>query len=210
MQRGGYFTVSKHNFGQYRELTFGVWFKPANGSVANARIMDFGNGPTTDNILLMRAASTDSIRVEISRGADTTFYASTGDAWVESEWRHVAWAMAPTAGGNAQHRIYVDGALRSSQVLYYPVDKDLAENYLGRSNSGEDGAFVGLMDSFSVYSVALTASQVNTMMAVSCIRVINNFPFFFSQVTNVMRFELWTVVLMAMHQEFVLRRMHSS
>jgi hypothetical protein len=167
IQSGGYFVVSKQNFGQYRELSFSLWFKPLNGSTNNARIIDFGNGSIANNILLMRATSTSSLRVSVSRGAESTSFVTTGGVWVENDWKHIAWTMSPTSDGKAQHRIYVDGVLRASPVLYYPIDGDLESNYIGRSNSGGDGVFVGLIESFAVYSTALTLSQVNAGMQVS-------------------------------------------
>jgi hypothetical protein len=169
VEEGGYFTVPRHNYGQYAGLTFSVWFK-SSGSGPNAKIFDFGNGATDQNghrIYMGRAAATQGIKFVIARGEEETSALIDEGVWVESVWRHVVWSLMPTTLPSARWSVYIDGILKTTQQGFYPVNADLTTNYIAKSIVATDGTYVGLLDSFLIFPGRLNSFDVATVMQVS-------------------------------------------
>jgi len=57
--------------------------------------------------------------------------------------------------------LYVDGMLACAKALPFDLsDIDDVNCWLGRSQFASDGGFVGTIEEFRIYDVALSASQV--------------------------------------------------
>ena len=156
---GGFLTIPAINLGQFSELSFAVWFRPSDRSGTFARIFDFANIQTQSNIAMGRSGQTDSMVLAVTRQNVVTEL-QTARAWMSSFWTHVVWTLSPTIGQNSTWRIYVNGVLSASNNAYFPEDSILRTNFIGKSNKAGHGAFIGLLDSFMIYSVALSARDV--------------------------------------------------
>jgi hypothetical protein len=154
------------NLGQYPALTFAAWYKPATGFGTYARVFDFGNGEGIDNILVARQGTSTSLEFSLIRSGSLSQYITGADVWTTGMWRHFAWTLLPTDSTRATWCVYIDGQLIKSFVGWYPESKRLTANYVGKSSWKSDGPFVGFIDTFSVYSAALSAEEVLTLSKV--------------------------------------------
>jgi len=170
---GTYLQLPAHNFGQYAGLTFALWFKPTSASGSDARIVDFGRGADQDNIVIARKGSTSdlllSVRVTAQNKLSTCVSTSS---WTSNVWRHVVWTLAPTSAAppytDSLWEVYIDGEWRITCPGTYPVNADVAVNYFGKSSLATTGAFVGYLDTFIIYQMAVPADQVPAIYKVSC------------------------------------------
>ena len=140
-------------------LTFALWFKFVNNP-SLARIFDFGNGVSTDNILVWRYGTGDlSMQMyRSSLAADEP--GVTGQNVNDGVWRHLVWVI--DSGGN--WKVYLNGVLvRTLSNVYYPPSTTRALNYLGRSNWALDPYLNGAIDEFYMFFTALTAYDVQAL-----------------------------------------------
>jgi hypothetical protein len=164
---GGYLTLPAYNFGQHRQLTFSMWYQPLAGSGSYARLFDFGNGQDKDNIILTRHQETSRTEVFSYLSNVVSRHILPYGLWVNNQWTHFTWTMTFTTGSEGSHDVYIDGTLVASVVMYFPANIVLRSNYIGKSNwPGEATAFVRI-DSFEIYTVALSSAQVTTLMQVN-------------------------------------------
>ncbi|MEO7494572.1 MAG: LamG-like jellyroll fold domain-containing protein [Massilia sp.] len=126
------------------------------------RIFDFGNGtehymmltPSTNNGLLRFGITTDYGVGE--QGIVGTAALPTG------QWVHVAVTLAGSNGS-----LYVNGALvgSSPDIKHAPFRLGSTnQNWIGRSQYASDPYFNGKIDDFRIYSGALSASEIVTLM----------------------------------------------
>jgi hypothetical protein len=163
---GGFLRIPQVNVGQYPALTFALWFKPLSGCGSFARLVDLGNGQNQDNIVIGRSGVSDALLVAVVRGGAQTQHVISEPLWTNGVWRHFAWSLAPINATYAIWSVYVDGVLKASVAGLYPSDTKLSSNYIAKSNWAAHGVFVGLLDSFVVYSDALKPSDVLAMTKV--------------------------------------------
>ena len=100
----------------------------------------------------------------------------TSDPFPLDTWTHFVWSIqyeqyesiySPTLTPLATYSTYVDGQLSSSSFYNSYIDHVIRQHgYLGRS-SYNDSAWLGAIDTFRVYSVALNQQQVTTLYAAS-------------------------------------------
>jgi hypothetical protein len=125
-----------------------------------SRIIDFGNGPSTNNFLLANAGTTNNLAFHVyAAGAAKTVEAPgvlKTDAWL-----HVA-AVVDAAGGAT---LYVNGAPVKTGASQLPQKQARSNNYIGRSNWAADGYLHGKVASVRVYNRALSAAEIRQDMA---------------------------------------------
>jgi hypothetical protein len=119
-------------------FTFSVWAYPAAASV-NARILDFGNGSGSDNIILSTGAPEDLYFDSYNPGKSEVL---AKGAVVQNQWQY----FAVTVWGTTAN-IYRNGALLASGALTNPISGNARlNNYLGKSNWASDPYFKGKID----------------------------------------------------------------
>lgn len=139
-------------------FSISVWGKPT--AVKNwARFIDFGNGPSNNNIVFGRLGGSDTLFFEIYDGASTTKVEAT-NTLVLNEWH----LYVATVDENGDTVIYRDGVVMQSGSTNPPSALiNRTTNYIGRSNWGGDQYYEGYMDDLRIYDRALTQTEVEEL-----------------------------------------------
>ena len=75
-------------------LTFACWWR-SNNSGRYVRIFDFGNGPLSDNILIMGDPNFDyCITLSVFNSSQHT-YLGTSIKFDQNSWNHISWSLVP-------------------------------------------------------------------------------------------------------------------
>ena len=158
-------------------ITISFWFKSIN-TPTWARMFDFGNGPSSDNIFVFVNNNFLSCSVYNSRGESNfyNFYKNPNPVTNRSidvnindnVWRHFTWVIEPYSDGvYANWYIYINGELlkpspntnitRANTLYPRPI---LRKNiYLGKSN-WEDPYYNGCIEDFRFYNKILTNNDI--------------------------------------------------
>lgn len=140
-------------------FTFSVWAYPS-AVTADAKLMDFGNGPGLDNLALSRAGSTADLRFDVYHGATANSITAAG-AVSTGEWQH----FAVTVSGKSA-RIYRNGVLAAAGDLADTIAAlRRGSNFLGRSNWSGDQPFRGKLDEPVVAKTARGADWIRLAYA---------------------------------------------
>lgn len=153
-----------------QELTIAVWFKTA--TKHGGHLIGFGapanQSGTRDRLVYMTDAGTLTFGV-YSGGVFET--AVTTASYNDNAW-HLAVATLAASGANAGARLYVDGAYRGAVRAYgsdvtfptthYRVGHNILTGWPDRPTSDY---FAGRVSFASVYTTALSPTQISTMYA---------------------------------------------
>jgi hypothetical protein len=126
------------------------------GVVSNwERIIDFGNGPTSNNILLARQSTTDNIVYEMYQNSTQAFTNTLSNGITNS-----AWGFYGSKADGTNYKIFSqeNSATGSSSVL--PLTVSRANNYIARSNWSGDAFFERYMGIIAIYNTALSDSDI--------------------------------------------------
>ena len=133
------------------DFTISSWVYVTNNSNNWARIIDFGNGPAADTVLLASTFGTTG---------QPGFYCE-GDEFASSKvidldaWNNVC----ATLSGNTA-TIYVNGIDTGSQAVTPPANVVRQYCYIGRSEWAGDGMFQGGIGALQIYDRALTSEEM--------------------------------------------------
>jgi hypothetical protein len=168
---GSYLELPDYNFGANTEsLTISLWFKPMEGTDADARLVDFTNGPDKEHrIIIAREGNTDRIEFSIRKPAlNALFSWKTGPgAWSAAEWRHVVWTIEAITTHYAWWMVYIDGDLSGKLVGFWPDSANFASQRIGKGNTMPNADFVGFVDSLYVIKGAVSGYDAKTLYMVS-------------------------------------------
>jgi len=136
------------------------------------RIIDFGNGVDSSNILIARAGSTNDLTLAIK---------TDGNNWGQCEWvnsiTNNTWAHYAVVADGTDCYLYINGALFNgtdtrtvdtagmwtypSTMTVKPVNSVArASNFIGKSNWSTDGYFDGGIRNVAVYNRGLSSNEV--------------------------------------------------
>lgn len=136
-------------------LTIAGWVK-AESVATHARILDFGNGPGMDNILLTRRGNSNDMNFQVITGSGTSTLTAP-NVWETNTWMHVA----VTLDAQGQAKLYKNGVQVASQSGFrLPTDVVRTKNYIGKSNWSADALFKGQMSDLQLYTTALDAETI--------------------------------------------------
>jgi len=139
-------------------LTFAFWFKFVN-TLNTARIFDFGNGVSAENILVWRYETGD-LSMQIYYSALVANEPGALRMFVnDGVWRHVVWVMEV----GDSWKVYLNGVLIRSLSHVYPNPINRVLNYLGKSNWAGDPYLNGAIDEFYMFFTPLSAYEVLTL-----------------------------------------------
>ena len=136
----------------YGDFTISVWFK-LDQINANARILDFGNAPNNNNIIL---AFTPNAKIFLAiYDSNKVVYLSSNDTILVNKWYHTAVVVNGTVGS-----IYLNGVLNVKGPTIIPRAVNRPFNYVGKSNSNNP-FLQGTIDDLQIYNKSLGSSQIN-------------------------------------------------
>jgi hypothetical protein len=148
---GSYLDVGSGFANMSRGLTFSVWAKPTNNG-SYARFLDFGNGPSADNVVFSRQDTENILHYEVYNGSIGSNRMVVDKGFDENEWTMIGVTQ------NADNVcLYKNGVLLQtfkSTVILRDVIR--SHNFLGHSHWVNDGDYTGILDepefSFMVHS----------------------------------------------------------
>jgi hypothetical protein len=129
------------------------------------RIIDFGNGPANNNIILAWEGTTGKMTFHIFNGSTAKFI-TTSEVFPDKQWVHVT--AVNDGKGNAY--IYWNGELKASGTgQNVPLNVSRTNQYIGRSNWSQDALFKGQIDEVRIWNVARSQQdiQVNQNQALN-------------------------------------------
>ncbi|MBL7975867.1 MAG: choice-of-anchor D domain-containing protein, partial [Candidatus Kapabacteria bacterium] len=154
---------------EYASLPSGVYF---NGSftieawvypkqMSNwSRIIDFGNGAGSNNVLLGYTYGTTGQPGLYIEGTQI----AAGQTLPLNQWSHVA-ATFTSSGSTGTGTIYINGVPTASSTFPTPVNVVRNNNYIGRSNWGlGDPDANAIFDEIRIWNVAKTQAQIQAQM----------------------------------------------
>jgi len=128
-----------------------------NGSSLWERIIDFGNGQESDNIIFGREGTTNNLWLEIRQGPTQVFTQSIPNGITNNDWGFYVGRLDGTTYTLFNQSLSVSG---SSSILPNVIPRN--NNNIGKSNWTGDEYFDGSIGILAVYDRALTDSQITT------------------------------------------------
>jgi Concanavalin A-like lectin/glucanases superfamily len=150
----GHISLPAMNINYAQGFSLEVWVR-YNSFKNWSRIVDFGNGSPSDNILLLNPGTSNTLLFQIHRGTDAQNIQVANFLDV-GKWMHIAVTQEPS--GNT--KIYKNGQLIQSGTCQTPNTLNRTLNYIGRSNWAGDGFFDGQMAEFRLWNKARTEAEI--------------------------------------------------
>lgn len=144
-------------------ITFSFWFRSVN-SATWGRIFDFGNGPSSDNIIAYINNGNLGLCVYKNTNGDRTQYDNVLGYNINfGNWIYIAWVL----NTNNSWTLYVNGSIVQNPgsnpgAGYYPISKARNNNYLGKSN-WNDPYFNGNICDFRMFDGILTQDNIRNI-----------------------------------------------
>ena len=146
-------------------LTVEAWVKTSDANRNWQRIFDFGNGPSSDNVLFTFGSTTGKLLLENYQGSSSKKI-STEELFPENQWVHVAAVIDES--GNAS--IYQNGELKASGNIGIISNVNRANRFIGKSNWDADAYFLGQMDEVRIWNIARTQAEIQAKLSQSLTR----------------------------------------
>lgn len=147
-------------------LTVSFYANFGSDSLAFERIMDFGNGAASDNILIARDVSTNAMYIEVINGSTSGGYCRSGPGSANS---NTTGSGVITANTWNQYNITIGGGfctvykdnVQVNRVAYtrLPGVITLTRNYLGGDNWGPQ-TLEGAIGEFALYNRVLDTNEL--------------------------------------------------
>ncbi len=136
-------------------MTVSVWVYPT--EVKNwARIIDIGNGPYDNNIMLARRGSSNDLYFEVYNRDTSGGKVQAAGAIELNKWQ--LFTAALDMSGNVV--IYKNGSPVASGQTAIPVNIIRTNAYIGKSNWEDDANYKGRMDDLRIYNYPLSDEDV--------------------------------------------------
>jgi hypothetical protein len=137
-------------------FSISVWVYPINVTSSTARIIDFGNGESADNILF-----TIKKYYAIYSGAINKIASSTSQNVLLHQWQFLALTFNGTHGN-----VYMNGSLADSKAISLFTLSTLTRTncYIGKSGWPNDGVSSSYLDDLRFYNVSLTQTEIANLM----------------------------------------------
>jgi len=150
-----YLDIDDINIDYSNGYSFSTWVKWDNFN-SWSRVLDFGNGAASDNIILANRLLTNDLVYEVYNGGVSNGQIVIGSALTAGDWVHIV----VTHSDVGSVRIYTDGDLVRTASSGLPNNINRVNNYIGRSNWGADGYFDGNIEDFRFYNRVLSQEEV--------------------------------------------------
>ena len=143
-------------------FTISAWIYPLNPSGVWSRVIDFGNGAGSDNILFTIGSSNGDLKPALSiwKGSQLITDTISPKALASSQWQ----LLTATFDGKQTH-IYINGSLmNSASINYSPTSLNRTKTYIGKSNWDCDGFSDSLLDDLRFYNKSLNQTEIIDLM----------------------------------------------
>jgi Concanavalin A-like lectin/glucanases superfamily/Cadherin domain len=126
------------------------------------RLIDFGGGAQSNNILFARVGDTNDLAIEVYDGATSRGLCRWNNAILDNTWATYAVTLDGTTC-----LIFRDGSWGlSTAYSYLPSFVSRTSNFIGRSNWGTDAYFDNGIADVAIYSRALSTTEVATVSTI--------------------------------------------
>lgn len=148
------------------DFTAMAWIKVASGANKGTRLIEVGNGPNTDNVLVVYDRK-PGVSV-FNRGSSLfTGGVVSPNTIPVGEWFHLAVVLKNTTA-----EIYVNGSLTKSGASKTPANVVRKKTYIGRSNWHDDPLSMdpdayAYFDEIMIYNMSLGINEINHNMNIS-------------------------------------------
>ena len=139
-------------------LTLSVWVKfDRDNDGNNERIIDFGNGNESDNIMLYRNGNSNDLAFTIYKESDKCGELIASDGIKPNEFH----LYSATIDSNKNMKIYRDEQeIASGTASCMPPNTTRTKSYIGKSNSSADAYFKGSIDEVKLFDRDLNSTQI--------------------------------------------------
>lgn len=156
----GYCQVSPGVYFNGSDFTVTAWIKPIQSGIWS-RLIDFGNGPNTDNVFVayIRGQLLTPF-VSIYQSSAVTSSCSSSNKLNVNEWSHVSFVL------NSTHlSIYINGTLENAALAQSrPRNVNRTLSFIGKSNWPSDTNSNAVFDDIKIYNRALSQDEIKTDM----------------------------------------------
>lgn len=129
-----------------------------------ARIVELGNGRSSDNIVLFRNNTSNQLVLCVFRGSAAEQI--VGDnALAPRGWLHVAATLGPPgADGKGTVTLYQNGVALASGRMWLPLNVARSQCYIGKSTWAGDTLFKGRMAELRIWTCARSQAEIASTM----------------------------------------------
>jgi hypothetical protein len=206
---GGWTQVPPGVYFNTPEFTISIWVLP---QIVDkwSRVIDFGNGAPSDNVVLTLDSGTNKIPILAVDIGNIYGKVYSTQSLTLNNWQHLAASF-----DGIKMKIYLNGALMSEED--YPVvgsimPKSLIRNncYVGKSNWANNGFSSCYLDDLRFYNKSLSQSEINEVMndsilskSIITLFALKNFEYLCSVLIRSVLERLWFsyTVILALDQE---------
>jgi len=134
-------------------MTFSFWAR-WDSNHNYSRIIELGNGPSSDNIVVSQRQSNDELFFSIYLGSsETKMFTST----TLSQWNF----YSATVNASGVMTLYKNGELIAQKIDGVTPNTILRnKQFIGKSNFAADGYFKGAIDELRIYNKSLTPEEI--------------------------------------------------
>ncbi|MFM7318143.1 MAG: LamG domain-containing protein, partial [bacterium] len=151
----GYATLPSSGFANFTNgFSAGVWVNPTSTS-GWQRFFDFGNGSSSDNILLCRSNASNNLQFSVFKGGSEQ-YIVTNNVIDLNKWQYFSVSQMP----DGSTTLYKNGAVIATGTVQTANNVSRANNYVGKSNWSGDPLFTGQMAGLSIWNRGLSAGEM--------------------------------------------------
>ena len=137
------------------EITVEGWIYPKSHQYWQ-RLLDFGNGPASDNIVFAASQGTTGQPLLDVYVGSTYYRASSSDPITLNSWHHLVGVL-----GGKKVKLYVDNVLKADVTGPAGLNNLIrTNNFIGKSNWSADSYFKGSIDEVRIYNRALSAEEI--------------------------------------------------
>lgn len=119
------------------------------------RIIDFGNGPASNNFLMAREGTTDNFAFEIYLGST-----SAGKVTISGGITNNGWGFYGARLNGTNANVFNQSTFNTTSYSTLPNNIARNNNYIGRSNWSADAYFDGNMGFIGIWDQVLTEFQI--------------------------------------------------
>ena len=144
------------------DFTISVWIR-LNKLVSWARIIDFGNGAYSNNVILSTSnISTGQPILILYNGTISSSRVSTLSALKIGLWTNIAFSLNRTTA-----KIYLNGTFSALDSFLRPTNMTRVSNYVGKSNFPNNENLNADLDDLMIFDRSLSDSEIIELMKVN-------------------------------------------